>query len=207
MTKRATFLLTTTFMALLLAFGTASAFTFGVDYTETIQDNGFGAAGFDYVSTVDFNQDHGFISWLDTESWEHSLSAAYTPVPEAYQVGSARLDLSGTRYLGLGGDLVEFAGSFHWTEVEGWRWISPTESSFDLSSIDNSYWNADSFEVSMTPVFDLGICLDRSVLSIDYIAEGGPTEEFAAVPEPASLLLVGLGLAGIAGARARRKKK
>jgi hypothetical protein len=202
-TKQVVFLAAT----VLLAFGSASAFTFGVDYTEAVQDNGLGATGFDYVSTVDFKQCRGFIGWGRAESWEHTLSADYTPVPEAYQIASARLDITGYRYFGLGADLVEFAGSLNWTEVEGWRWVSHSENSFDLSGIDHSYWNAPTFQVAMTPVFDLGLRLQQSVLSIDYIAGGGPRAEFTVVPEPASLILVGLGLAGVMGVRARRGRK
>jgi hypothetical protein len=203
-TKRVV-LLTTIMMAALMVSGSASAFTLGVDYSETVQDYGLGTPGYDYVSTVDFYKGHGFIGWLQTESWEHSLSLAYTPVPEAYQIASARLDISGCRFFGVGGDLVEFAGSIQWTQVDGWRWIASSDNSFDLSSIDNSYWNAETFKVSMTPVFDLGVHVNQSVLSIDYVASGAFNQELAAVPEPASLLLVGVGLAGLVGLRVRRK--
>jgi hypothetical protein len=184
--------------------GGVFAFTLGVDYDETIQDNGLGAAGFDYVSTVEFREGAGLIRWLDTESWAHSLSADYMPVPDAFQVTSARLDISGCRYLGLGADVVEFAGTYEWTQGSGWHWASPMNSSFDLTGIDNSYWNQDVFEVAMTPVFDLGVRVARSVLSIDY----APTENFtsgvSAVPEPATALLLGFGLIGVAGYRLRR---
>jgi hypothetical protein len=194
------------FTAALSVPGTVSAFTLGVDYDETIQDNGIGATGFDYVSTIEFREGAGLIRWLHTDSWAHTLSADYMPVPDAFQVTSARLDISGCRYLGFGSDMVEFAGSYEWSHGSGWRWIGPMNGSFDLSGIDNSYWNQDVFEVAMTPIFDLGVRVGSSVLSIDY----APADNFvsgggvSAVPEPATALLLGFGLIGVIGYRLRR---
>lgn len=181
-----------------------SAFTLGVDYNETIQDNGLGAVGFDYVSTVNFRDNHGFIPLLHTESWAHSLSTDYMPVPDAFKVTNARLDIFGYQYLGTGLDMVSFGGTCEWTQSSGWHWVSGTHSAFDLSDIDDSFWNSNPFVVSMTPVFDLGVRVTRSVLSLDY-AQSDDNGQYAAVPEPTSILLLGLGLVGAAGYRLRRR--
>jgi len=181
-----------------------SAFTLGVDYNETIQDNGLGAVGFDYVSTVNFRENRGFIPFLHTGTWEHSLSADYMPVPDAFKVTSARLDTFGYQHVGTGVDMVSFGGTCEWTQSNGWHWVSGTHNAFDLSNIDNSFCNSNPFVVSMTPVFDLGVRVTRSVLSIDYAASSDDGQ-YAAVPEPTSIILLGLGLVGAAGYRLRRR--
>lgn len=184
-----------------------SAFTLGIDYTENITDNGLGSVGYDYVSTVNFNERRGFIGWLDTESWGHTLSSDYMPVPDEFQVTSAQLEIRGFRYFGFGLDLVSFGGSYNWTSDLGWRCIAKTHNTFDLTGIDNEYWNSDPFMVAMTPVTDLGVVLSQSTLSIDYAPSGSTGPLLTAVPEPTSLLLLGFGLVGVAGARIRRYKK
>ena len=183
------------------------AFNFGTDYTETVQNNGLGAVGYDYISTINFNDGHGFIGFGQTETWLHSLSSDFMPVPDQYVVTSATLQIKGTRYVGFGYDLVSFAGEMQWTDGGGWRWIGSTNSTFDLTNIDYGYWNADPFAVSYTPVFDLGVCISQSVLSIDYAAagDGGGFADASAVPEPGSLMLLVMGLGGLAGYRKMRR--
>ena len=185
--------------------GSLSAFTLGVDYDETVQNNGLGAVGYDYVSTVEFYDGHGYIPFLHTESWAHSLSADFMPVPDAFQVTSARLEITGSQFMGFGADLVQFAGTYEWTQATGWHWVNNSTNVFNLGDVDDYYWNQSAFEVAMTPVFDLGVRVARSVLSIDYAPAGGVGEQFAAVPEPTTLLLVGFGIVGAAGYRRFRR--
>ncbi|MBU0984769.1 MAG: PEP-CTERM sorting domain-containing protein [candidate division Zixibacteria bacterium] len=185
----------------------ASAFNLNVDYTESIQDYGIDASGYNYISSVDFS--NGYIGWMQTESWGHTLSSSYMPVPDDVTVANATLRISGYRYLGFGMDAVNVGGEFRWTQYEGWTWRTDyTENLFDITNIDASYWNSDPLSVSMTPVFDHGLVLTSSILAVDYDRATGTGSGggLAAVPEPATLTLLGLGLLGGGILRYRRKR-
>ena len=177
------------------------SFILGVDYAETVTDLGINAPGFNYVSEVEFS--NGGISWLQTESWGHSLSENYMMVPNDFIVSNATLEIVGWRYIGFGNDVVQVGGTVHWTGFDGWQWVSGTDNILDVTNIDHSYWNSNPLSVSMTPVFDMGLCLTSSTLSVDYDV-ATESVSHAAVPEPYTLLMLTLGIAAV-GIRFRRR--
>jgi hypothetical protein len=170
----------------------SSAFAF----VETVQDYGIDAPGYNYVSTVNFTD--GYIGLGQTASWGHTLSPSYMPVPDAFTIADARLRISGFHYTGFGTDAVQFGGELEWTGMHGWQWVDFSSNTFNLTHIDDMYWNSSPLEVSLTPILDFGgVCLTSAVLSVNYDRGngdvGGP---FTTVPEPGTLALFAVGLVG-----------
>ncbi len=167
-----------------------SAFAF----VETVHDYGISAPGYNYVSSVTFTD--GYIGWGQTGSWGHTLSPAYMPVPTSFTVADARLRISGYHYAGFGTDLVQFGGELEWTGISGWRWVSFSDNTFDLTHIDDMYWNSSPLEVSLTPILYFGgVNLSSAVLSVNYdLGSGEVGGSVSTVPESGTVLLFALGL-------------
>ncbi len=189
---------------LILALPSAGmAFSVG---TETIEDYGVDASGFNYVSTVEF--DDGFVGWMNIATWGHTLNPSYMSVPDNFTVAQASLQIQGWRYSGFGGEIIACGGTLQWSGLQGWQMISYADNTFDITNIDHSFWNSSPLYVSLLPVFEAGINLTSSTLSVDYdqsTFSGGDPSGVASVPEPAALILMGLGLAAVGSWRRLRK--
>jgi hypothetical protein len=190
-------------LAVGLAILTLPVETFAFSFIESIDNYGIETSGYNYVSTVDFTD--GFIGWGQTETWGHTLSIDYMTVPDNFTVSNAVLEIQGFQYAGLGGEVVNVAGTLVWTGISGWHWVNDVQYSFDITDINNSVWNSSPLYVSLTPFFDCGFNVTQSVLSVDYDLSLYPGPDIAATPEPTTMLLFGIGL-GIA-AISRKKKK
>ena len=74
-----------------------------------------------------------------------------------------------------------------------------------MTNIDHSFWNSSPVYVSLTPFFEYGFDITKSVLSIDYDLPTGDELQIASTPEPSTLILFGLGLSAVGLMRKRKK--
>jgi hypothetical protein len=159
--------------------------------TDTTQ---FTAAGTiapeDFVSRGwgDVNKLDGF---LDYVVWKHQ----FTFDPAAASLDSATLTLSlrddNDRYIGELG--------FGWTESGTWD-FGEVDTGDYAYGIDVNYLYDGIFQVKLGSAFG-DFYIDKSVLAINYTPVSNN-----AVPEPATMILFGLGLMGLAGVRRKLQK-
>jgi len=185
----------------ILAMG-SNLFAFALIGNETVYPTGEGYDGFNYVSDITFRD--GYIGWGETGTWGHTLSSAYMPVPDDWTVDNATLEVTGWRHTSLiGTEVVQVGGTFRWTGIQ-WTFGEGANELFDLTNIDDSYWNSDPLNISVTPLalfWNCGFTVDRSTLSVNYAPSSG---QVSAVPEPTSFILLGLGIVGL---MSRRRKQ
>lgn len=157
-----------------------------------------------YASTVDFFTQTPD-SWRDgvwigtgpdMESqltWRHTLPPDLNVPPD--EVLRAKLKIDG-EYVDTDGNMIRIEGSWEWDPLEH-MWNDNT--TYILTDVDQEgFWNGGFLDIDIfAGEYDLRI--DEAVLMMDFA--------YAAVPEPASVVLVGLGLAGAWVARRRMRKQ
>jgi len=158
-----------------------------------------------YASIVDFYQKrpNGFFGgvWIGTGpgyerslSWTHTLPAGLSVPPDV--VDRAKLFIDGA-YVDTRGNLVEIQGYQDWDPLNH-MWLDNTV--YSLTAVDEAgFWNGGSLGVDIF-AGEYSMRVDESILMMDYSSGGSGTDgrlsNLTAVPEPATLLLLGLGLAG-----------
>ncbi len=190
-----------TFVAcLLVSFVVPAA---GHAYTSTVMTNytwDIDGLTYDYASDVNLGQSwigqHG--AYASSMNWDHALPALFEDA--AYQVTTAKLWVD-AQYMLTDGNSVTIDG----IELGHLANTRPDHTTFNLTPVLSQLNWSDGMVVGVN-ANENGFRLDQAkiVFNVSYNPLGdddGP----APVPDPATLLLFGTGLAGLGAARRRRK--
>lgn len=164
---------------------------------------------YDYASVIDFYDGRhadGILggSWMsagDTWNWSHTMPDGWAVPP--YQVDAAKIWID-AEWVDNSGNTVEIQGLMNWDALNH-TWLD--NSSYDLlanSDVDEDFWNAGNGFLNMSITASERLRIDQVVFMMDYsVADAA----YAAAPEPGTIILLSLGLAGGAAAyRVRRRK-
>ncbi len=157
-----------------------------------------------YASSIDFYDDRPDGIWdgvwigdgnnMESNlSWSHTLPPGLEVPPDT--VLGAKLWIDGA-YVNTDGNLVDIQGTWDWDPLNH-IWFDNT--TYDLSSVDEpGFWNMGALDVAVW-ANEGGLRIDQAIFMMDYTT--------GATPEPASILLIGLGLLGGMSYRKLRQKR
>ncbi len=101
---------------------------------------------------------------------------------------------------------LNLGGSYESWDWDEWTWVEdddPSITSFNITSVFGNWPNGTGLDVAINAsggLLEGALYLDKSVFTLDYEDGTAP----AAVPEPATMLLFGIGLLGLAGVNRRK---
>ncbi len=164
---------------------------------------------YDYASYIDFYEGSfadGALggTWIGTASsldadmhWSHLLPNLSSP---GSSVTAAKLFIDGAWIDGRN-NLVSIEGTLNWDPLNH---VFLDNTTYNLGSVDDpTLWDDGSLDVSVF-AGERSLRIDRAILMMDY--DEGAGAGSAEVPEPASLILFGIGFIGVGTALRRRRK-
>ncbi len=160
---------------------------------------------YQYASVMDFyrTMPDGRLGgvWIGQEwrdlSWAHTLPTGFSVPP--YEVTRAKLWIDAA-FVNTDGNQIEIEGNLEWDALNH-CWLD--NSIYDLTELEDEYWSNDGFLDVTVHAGEYSLRLDQAIFMMDYT--DGST--YSAIPEPATIILLGIGLAGLAGGYISRKRR